>query len=333
MLLSGLLGCGGGGGGAGATTATTVATRSAADVIAERAEKVLASTSSTGDYACNTITAPVLAGKLADPVQKDGIYLLDVRKQADYGGGHIEGATQVDFSAWAAPVSLARLPRDKKIVVVSYTGNAAAQATGGLRMLGYDAAALKGGMDGWAKNQGQALVVQALSATAYPVAMAPSPSGFLPAPSKFAFDQPSVSSYSVLAQKANIIAGGMQPAGDYANNTITAARLSQKMAHPAQQPFVLDIRQKSDFDKGHIEAAANIEFAAVTVPENLVQLPKNKKIVVVSYTGGTAAQAVTVLRMLGYDAALLKYGMMSWNGSGKQDYLKYIQSANNPLAR
>lgn len=333
MLMPGLLGCGAGGGGGGATTATTVATRPAADVIAGRAEKVLASTSTTGDYAYNVITGPVLAGKLADPAQKDGIYIMDVRKAADYERGHIAGAAQVQLSRWASPDGIARLPRGKKIVVVSYTGNAAAQAAGGLRMLGYDAAVLKGGIAGWAQNEGQDETAKTFSVTSYPVGKTPSPEGFLPAPSKFAFDQPSAHDYPLLAGKAAVVAGGAPATGDYANNTITAALLSQILAHSAQRPYVLDIRQKSDFDKGHIEGAANIEFTAVAVPDNLAQLPRNRKIVVVSYTGAAAAQTVTVLRMLGYDAALLQYGMMSWNGAGKDDYLKYIHSANCPLTR
>ncbi len=315
------------------TTATTVAVRPAADVVAGRAEKVLASTSTTGDYTCNIITGQALAGKLADSARKGSIYILDVRRKADYDRGHIAGAAQAEFSKWASAGNIARLPKGKKIVVVSYTGDAAAQAAGGLRMLGYDAAVLKGGVAGWAQNEGQDEAARALSATNYPVVKTPSPEGFLPAPSKFAFDQPSAQDYPLLAGKAAAVAGSAPPAGDYANNTITAAVLSQKMTNPAQKPFVLDIRQKSDYDRGHLEGAANIEFTAVGVPGNLVQLPHARKIVIVSYTGETAAQAVTVLRMLNYDAATLQYGMMSWDGGGKQDYLKYIKSANNPLTR
>jgi len=39
-----------------------------------------------------------------------------------------------------------QLPQDKKLVVYCYTGQTAGQAVAGLRMLGYDAVSLNGGM-------------------------------------------------------------------------------------------------------------------------------------------------------------------------------------------
>jgi rhodanese-related sulfurtransferase len=58
----------------------------------------------------------------------------------------------------------AELPKDKKIVVYCYTGQTAGQATAALRMMGYDAVSLNGGMGtpanapmGWA-NKGYPVV-------------------------------------------------------------------------------------------------------------------------------------------------------------------------------
>ena len=46
------------------------------------------------------------------------------------------------------------LPKDKKIIVVCYTGQTAGQVVSILRLLGYDACSLKGGMvNGWMKDQ------------------------------------------------------------------------------------------------------------------------------------------------------------------------------------
>ncbi len=83
--------------------------------------------------------------------------------------------------------------------------------------------------------------------------------------------------------------------------------------------------------KGHIPGAKQVEFSQWAAPENLAQLPKNQKIVVVCYSGNTADQVVTVLRMLDFDAAGLKFGMMGWDGTGKTDYLKYIKAANRQV--
>lgn len=45
------------------------------------------------------------------------------------------------------------LPKDKKIIVVCYTGQTAGQIVGVLKLLGYDACSLMGGMvNGWLKD-------------------------------------------------------------------------------------------------------------------------------------------------------------------------------------
>ena len=81
------------------TAATTVATKDAATVIGDRALKVLASNPvAPDDYGANAITGAKLAVKLDDPVQKDKIYLLDIRAKVDYDKGHIQGANQVEFA-------------------------------------------------------------------------------------------------------------------------------------------------------------------------------------------------------------------------------------------
>jgi len=325
--------------GCGDSTTTTAATSktssvNTAEVIGARAVKVLSAVS-TGDYSANSISGVNLAKKLADPVENKKLYLMDIRKKADYDAGHIDGAKQVEFAKWASSENLdvlAKLPSDTKIIVICYTGNTAAQATGGLRMLGYDAAALQAGMNGWAQSSTTAATVADLQNTNYPDFTTPAnPSA--PAPPATTLDKPSADDYKVIAEKANAVMSAMPTDGDYALNTVTAAKLSELLGG-SSKPFVLDIRSAADFNSGHIQDAVNAPFKSVALPENLKLIPKDKKIVVPCYTGNTAAQATMILQMLGYDASVLKYGMMSWDGSaGKADYLSTIQSANNPVVK
>ena len=73
---------------------------------------------------------------------------------------------------------------------------------------------------------------------------------------------------------------------------------------------IMDIRAAADFANGHIEGAVNSSLA------NIVKDAENvtKKIVVVCYTGQTAAHAVVALRLSGHkDAQVLKWGMSGWN--------------------
>lgn len=319
--------------GTGPAATTTTATKDNATIIGDRALKTLAATP-TGqvDYANNTITGAQLSAKLADPAEKAKLFLLDVRSKADFDKGHIEGATQVDFGKWADPTNLGKLPKDKKVIVICYTGNTAAQAAMGLRMLGFDAAVLKAGMNGWAQTGMTTTVVNDLATTDNPVVTTPMGGAAAAAPPAGTFDKPSDADYKVLADKAASVMGAMPTSGDFANNTITAAKLSAKLADPAEKAklFLLDIRSKADYEKGHIDGATNVPFAAAAVPDNLKMLPKDKTIVVICYTGNTAAQANTILRMLDYNANVLKYGMMGWDGSGKDAYLADIQAASNP---
>jgi rhodanese-related sulfurtransferase len=75
--------------------------------------------------------------------------------------------------------------------------------------------------------------------------------------------------------------------------------------------YIIDIREKADFDAGHIEGAVNS-----TLPTILEEAEnaESKPIVVACYSGQTAAYAITLLRLSGYkNATFLKWGMSAWN--------------------
>lgn len=82
----------------------------------------------------------------------DAYYLLDIRDDNKYKTvGHIKGVNHI----WWFDVgkNLDKLPKNKRIVVICNTGQSAGQVVAALRILGYDAVSLTGGMDnGWVKN-------------------------------------------------------------------------------------------------------------------------------------------------------------------------------------
>jgi len=73
--------------------------------------------------------------------------------------------------------------------------------------------------------------------------------------------------------------------------------------------YLLDIRKKEDYDKGHIEGSENIFWMDLLKEKELEKLPTNEKIVLICYVGHTASQMLVVLRLLGYDVIALKFGM------------------------
>ncbi len=89
---------------------------------------------------------------------EEDIIILSVRQAADYANGHIPGAINIPWGKGMEEY-FGQLPEDMKIVVYCYTGQTAGQTVAGLRMLGYDAVSLNGGMgtaanspSGWANK-------------------------------------------------------------------------------------------------------------------------------------------------------------------------------------
>ncbi len=81
-------------------------------------------------------------------------FILDIRAADDYAKGHIEAASILNI-AWAEVGSnMHLLPRDRTIVVTCYSGQSAGQTVAALRLAGYDAISLQGGMNnGWLKAE------------------------------------------------------------------------------------------------------------------------------------------------------------------------------------
>lgn len=73
---------------------------------------------------------------------------------------------------------------------------------------------------------------------------------------------------------------------------------------------ILDLRTATDFSGGHIEGAINTTLGNVLTAAQSASKP----IVLVCYTGQTAAWAHVALRLSGFsDCKILKWGMSGWN--------------------
>jgi hydroxyacylglutathione hydrolase len=75
--------------------------------------------------------------------------------------------------------------------------------------------------------------------------------------------------------------------------------------------FILDVRQKEEYDAGHIDNAVLIPLNVLLDRYN--ELPKDKTIVVYCGSGGRAARAVTLLGAKGFtNAVRLSGGFIAW---------------------
>ena len=151
-------------GGCGAPSAAPVSRPTAANLAAVM-NRHLVNMESTA-YPDGDILAQDLHAQLSAPGGNRNLFLLDIRKPADYAAGHIPGAVNIYFHDLGKSSSLARLPKHKEIVVICYTGTTANQTNGMLNLLGYHAIALKYGMSGW--NQANYKMVSKAEVVNYP---------------------------------------------------------------------------------------------------------------------------------------------------------------------
>lgn len=224
---------------------------------------------------------------------KDSSYvILDARKAADYEKGHIAGAVSADVDgiasgnnkdAAAANVKAAvdKYGKDKKYIVICYSGNKYARAATGLLMnngiknaniqtLGGDDSqqSAAGGMKAWnAKYEG------------YVVAKHTSSKGF-----------------------------------NFANG-ITPENLKADV--DGQKVFtVMDVRAKDDFDKGHISNAVSTPSGDEAAVMKAVNDNKNGLYVLVCYSGNAKAnEARNTMVKNGVDESriiCLQGGMGTW---------------------
>jgi rhodanese-related sulfurtransferase len=85
---------------------------------------------------------------------KNDFLIVDVREKAEkYKAGHIPGSIYINFKDVATPENLAKLPKDKDIILYCNTGHEEGKALTVLRLLGYRAFALKFGYVAWKKEK------------------------------------------------------------------------------------------------------------------------------------------------------------------------------------
>lgn len=217
-------------------------------------------------------------------------WVMDIRSAADFATAHIAGAHNVPFSN----ILTAAATADKPILVVCYTGQTACYATSLLRLYGYeDAQALKWGMSGWnaqfdkwTPNCGDAADNGGWSTTATEAGSFAPPSISTSTSDGAALLKERVEAVVAAgfktASKGDVLAN---PSGYYVNNYFSAAHY---------EGF------------GHVEGAVRVNPLMI---DDFNKLDPNGKVVTYCYTGQTSAVLTAYLRVCGFDAYSLTFGM------------------------
>jgi rhodanese-related sulfurtransferase len=253
-----------------------------------------------GNY-INT-TAPKIVG--ASQVMQNGLTsykILDIRQAADYATGHVPGAVNVAF-ADVVTYAKANLSTTDKILVYCYTGQSAGFAVLALNLESYDAYSLKFGMSSWHSD----------------------------------FDRWSNGTNSGFAGQFTTTATAKGAKGEYP--TLTTGKTTGKEILDVRVQDVLDngfksisaadvLSNLSDYyivnyfteaqysgaegcPPGHITGARQYTpKSSLQSTTDLSTLPTDQKIVVYCWTGQNSSQVTAFLRVLGYDAYSLRFGV------------------------
>lgn len=102
---------------------------------------------------------------------------------------------------------------------------------------------------------------------------------------------------------------------DYGGGTIASEQIPRE---DWNRFYLIDARDKKQFDKEHIPGAVNLEWRQVL--ENRALIPKDKSALIYCNTGSLSAQAGFALRVAGYEnIRILQGGFDEWKNKGGFD--------------
>ena len=226
-------------------------------------------------------------------------YIMDIRSSDHFTTqGHIQGAKNVAFSDILIDAANAGT---KPILVVCYTGQTACYATALLRMYGYPhTRALKWGMSGW-----NATTAGSWNSNIGNIANGHANWQYTAPPSNLVFSDPDISSFAT--DGSQILKQRVEQVVDAGFKTVSG---SDVLNSPSSY-FINNYFSEAHYTGfGHIDGAYRILPLQLADNSYLGLDPgSNAKVVTYCYTGQTSAVLTAVLRVLGYDAYSLTFGM------------------------
>lgn len=266
-------------------------------------EALLTFMGNSGDY-INTPTFPSLINAEDVYENLNRYFIIDIRNNADYRTGHINGAVNIDIPNLMDYLTktVAASAYDR-LVIVCKNGQTSAYVTGVLRLLGYsNAYSMSYGMSSWNPS------IDHWS------------------------DRVSNKYANKLETKENIlvkkypfppIKTGQSCGAEilYARGITLFNTPTKRLMIKADRVFdeldefhIIAYMPKEIYDQGHIPGAFHYEPRQSFSKEGLLNtLPSNnKKILVYDYTGQTASSLMSYLRLLGYNAFTMPMGANSF---------------------
>jgi rhodanese-related sulfurtransferase len=228
-----------------------------------------------------------------------GAYIIDIRSAEDFGKGHIAGAVNVPATDVIAHLDGMDVSGYEKVVVACYTGQTAAFVASLARLAGHNAFSLKWGMSSW--NATTAGPLQSNSKNTYVSQLETTDN-----PKAEAGDLPILETgHATGAEILDARISEVNTSG-FDGVKITA----ETVIGAPENYYIINYWPIADYNLGHLPGAIqytpNDDLLSTSF---LNTLPTDKTIVVYCYTGQTSAFMAAYLKVLGYDAKSLLFGV------------------------
>lgn len=228
-------------------------------------------------------------------------HLIDIRTAEDFALGHITGAKNVSLANILTEAANATKP----IVIVCYTGQTATYAVTLLRLSGYlNAKALKWGMSGW--NPLFANQVKGWNGKTGNIAVGHANWTTDPAPANLTYESPTFT--TTTTEPADILKARVALVLSEGFKTVTPEDV---LANPGTF-FINNYFSEAHYlGFGHINGARRINPMLIGGGDNekVTNNDPAKKVVTYCYTGQTSGAITSFLRVIGYDAYSMTFGM------------------------
>lgn len=216
--------------------------------------------------------------KLETMMDATDVFLIDVREESEVAEtGMIPGAVNIPIRTLGQ--NLDQIPTDQPVVVYCKSGFRAALALGALQLAGYqNTQSFPPSFQGWEDAE-------------------------VPAAEEPAVETGAVEVDTVVATVDAYLS--TMPDG-FLSVSLDAFKAQME----ATEVYVIDVREVSDYEAGHIEGAVNIPIR--TLAQNLSAIPTDMPVIVYCASGLRAGMSVSALHALGY-TNVRAYGA-SWKG-------------------
>lgn len=228
-------------------------------------------------------------------------YVIDIRSATDYANGHIKNAVNVLVKDIVSHYEANNLSSKAVVVVACYSGQTAGYATSLLRLLGYaNVKDLKWGMCSWNdataagwKNAYKNTRASQFVTTSTPKAAA----GNLPK-----LETGKKTGAEILRARID----AMLAAGAFDDVKVSGDAVYASLSNY----YIVNYWSVTDYSWGHIDGAIQYTPKADLRSDTFLKtLPTDKTIAVYCYTGQTSAHVAAYLKVLGYDAKTILYGV------------------------